>query len=199
VTISVSVYDVLLMRFVQRKSDGAFKLKSKITGVRKSDGYDCYRKVKTETTSCYEMHIDCFHGDDSDDHSRTKDPIRFEWYDETGSLLYDDEVHSSQCNSLVDMEEFYDQHLARSIPVAYVNVIATGSDAFMIDEASISKDKAGNCGGSGTWEKNYGQDNHEVYCILTDTTGIRRSSLVHNFNHIAPHRAILPRPIFSRG
>ena len=28
---------------------------------------------------------------------------------------------------------------------------------------------------------------------------IRRSSLVHNFNHIAPHRAILPRPIFSRG
>ena len=30
-------------------------------------------------------------------------------------------------------------------------------------------------------------------------TLIRRSSLVHNFNHIAPHRAILPRPIFSRG
>jgi hypothetical protein len=28
---------------------------------------------------------------------------------------------------------------------------------------------------------------------------ITRSSLVHNFNHIAPHRAILPRPIFSRG
>jgi hypothetical protein len=23
---------------------------------------------------------------------------------------------------------------------------------------------------------------------------IRRSSLVHNFNHIAPHRAILPAP-----
>ena len=171
------IADALCVGYTKRKSDGAFKLKSKITGVHKSNGYDCYEKIKTERSSCYVMQIDCYHGDDSDDHSPTKDPIRFEWYDETGSLLYDNEVSSSSCNSIFDMDVVYSQKFARSIPVAYVNIIATGRDAFMIDEAKIAeirKDKTlGRCldWSSAFWKKtSYGQDNHGVYCISTDTT-----------------------------
>jgi chemotaxis methyl-accepting protein methylase len=69
----------------------------------------------------------------------------------------------------------YVQKYVRSIPVAYVNVIATGSDAFIIDEAKITEipmDKFGSCEdwSSAYWRKHYGQDNHGVYCISTDTT-----------------------------
>ena len=119
--------DALCAGYTKRKSDGAFKLKSKITGVRKSNGYDCYekKKIKTGTNACYVMQIDCYHGDDSDGHSRTDDPIRFYWYDETGSLLYATEYSSSECDLFEDMTVHYYERYAGS--VAYVNVIATGS------------------------------------------------------------------------